>query len=70
METTKQQLLSFRDELLMVGSALIETSQVAISRGEELAGQLVYRPNLPVTLFRFEKALDCENKEYCENKKL
>ena len=55
MEKTKQQLLNFRDELLMVGSANIETSQIAISRGEELAGQLVYRPNLPVTLFRFQK---------------
>lgn len=55
MEKTKQQLLTFRDELLMVGNATIETSQIAISRGEELAGQLVYRPNLPVTLFRFEK---------------
>jgi len=55
MEITKQQLLTFRDELLMVGSASIETSQIAISRGEELAGQLVYRPNLPVTLFRFQK---------------
>jgi len=55
MEKTKQQLLTFRDELLMVGSATIETSQIAISRGEELAGQLVYRPNLPVTLFRFQK---------------
>ena len=55
MEKTKQQLLTFRDELLMVGSAVIETSQIAISRGEELAGQLVYRPNLPVTLFRFQK---------------
>lgn len=55
MESTKQQLLTFRDELLRVGSATIETSQVAISRGEELAGQLVYRPNLAVTLFRFQK---------------
>jgi precorrin-6Y C5,15-methyltransferase (decarboxylating) len=55
MENTKQQLLTFRDELLMVGSAVIETSQIAISRGEELAGQLVYRPNLPVTLFQFQK---------------
>ena len=55
MEKTKQQLLTFRDELLMVGSATIKTSQIAISRGEELAGQLVYRPNLPVTLFRFQK---------------
>jgi precorrin-6Y C5,15-methyltransferase (decarboxylating) len=55
MENTKHQLLTFRDELLMVGSATIETSQIAISRGEELAGQLVYRPNLAVTLFRFQK---------------
>jgi precorrin-6Y C5,15-methyltransferase (decarboxylating) len=55
MESTKHQLLTFRDELLMAGSATIETSQIAISRGEELAGQLVYRPNLPVTLFCFQK---------------
>lgn len=55
MENTKQQLLTFRDELIDVGNAKIETSQIAISRGEELAGQLVYRPNLPVTLFRFQK---------------
>lgn len=70
METTKQQLLTFRDELIDVGNAKIETSQISISRGEELAGQLVYRPNLPVTLFRFEKTLECTNKEYCENKEL
>jgi len=63
MENSKQQLLSFRDELLTVGNANIETSQIAISRGEELAGQLVYRPNLAVTLFRFEKTPACENKE-------
>jgi precorrin-6Y C5,15-methyltransferase (decarboxylating) len=55
MENTKQQLLTFREELLMVGSATIATTQIAISPGEELAGQLVYRPNLPVTLFRFQK---------------
>jgi len=32
-----------------------KTLQVAVSRGGELAGQLLYRPNLPVSLFQFNK---------------
>lgn len=55
METTKQQVLAFaagRPELNT------ETLQIAVSRGAELAGQLVYRPNLPVTLFRFTRSTD------------
>ena len=33
----------------------VETLQIAVSRGGELAGQLLYRPALPVTLFKFTK---------------
>ena len=36
-------------------SAECQTVQVAVSRGGELAGQLMYRPNLPVSLFQFKK---------------
>jgi len=36
-------------------SGEIETLQIAVSRGGELAGQLLYRPSLPVTLFKFTK---------------
>ncbi|MCH2041706.1 MAG: precorrin-6y C5,15-methyltransferase (decarboxylating) subunit CbiE [Saccharospirillaceae bacterium] len=32
-----------------------ETLQLSVSRGEQLAGHMLYRPNLPVTLFSFEK---------------
>jgi precorrin-6Y C5,15-methyltransferase (decarboxylating) len=32
-----------------------ETLQVAVSHGTPLAKQLVYRPSLPVTLFKFKK---------------
>lgn len=33
----------------------IETLQLAVSRGSKLAGQLMYKPNFPVTLFKFTK---------------
>lgn len=33
----------------------IETLEIAISRGERLAGELYYKPNLPVTLYKFVK---------------
>ena len=35
--------------------ARCETLQLSVSKGEPLAGQMLYRPNLPVTLFSFEK---------------
>ncbi len=52
-ETTRQQLLSFVEA--HQDDAEIETLQVAVSKGEMLAGQLLYRPKLPVSLFRFVK---------------
>ncbi|ROS04890.1 precorrin-6Y C5,15-methyltransferase (decarboxylating) [Sinobacterium caligoides] len=55
-ETTKQQLLRF----ISMVDARCETLQLAVSKGGELAGQLLYRPSLPVTLFKLVKveALD------------
>ena len=52
-ENTKQQLQAFYQQLQ--AEAELETLQLAISRGGELAGQLIYRPNLPVSLFRYQK---------------
>lgn len=52
----------------------IETLQVAVNKGEALAGQLIYRPNLPVSLFRFEKIAlrnnDSKGHQMPENKAL
>ena len=52
-ETTKQTLLAFAHQYQQ--EANIETVQIAVSRGKVLAGQFLYRPKLPVTLFKFKK---------------
>ena len=54
-ENTKQLLMQFWQERSLAEDSQLETTQVAISRGETLAGQLMYRPNLPVNLFKFVK---------------
>jgi len=54
MESTKSKLHTFSDTLTAEESAT-ESMQVAISKGTKLAGQLVYKPNYPVTLYRFIK---------------
>lgn len=51
-ENTKYQLHAFAATL---APEQIETMQIAVSRGATLAGQLMYKPNLPVTLFKFIK---------------
>ncbi|WP_390618705.1 precorrin-6y C5,15-methyltransferase (decarboxylating) subunit CbiE [Maricurvus nonylphenolicus] len=53
MEPTRQQLLQFLQT--HQSDAETETLQIAVSKGETLAGQLVYKPNLPVTLFKLTK---------------
>lgn len=53
MEPTRQQLLQFFNA--HQSDAETETLQIAVSKGKSLAGQLVYKPNLPVTLFKFTK---------------
>ncbi len=60
METTRQQLLHFYQARQDAGDADLETLQLAVSKGAELAGQLVYRPNLPVTLFSFKKTVSSQ----------
>lgn len=55
-ERTKQQLMAFYDLRMKHGDSYSQTTQIAVSRGDQLAGQLLYRPALPVTLFCFRKA--------------
>lgn len=52
METSRIQLIQFAEKRAKSG---VETLQVSVSKGGELAGQLLYRPSLPVTLFKFTK---------------
>ncbi len=54
-ENSKQQLLSFYDQRCGAGDCQPHTVQIGVSRGEQLAGQLMYRPNLPVNLYSFCK---------------
>lgn len=70
-ENTRQHLLSFYQQRQQAGDAGSDTLQVAISKGAELAGQLMYRPALPVTLFRFEKQVQPEKQttdDHCQDK--
>ncbi|MCV6588516.1 MAG: precorrin-6y C5,15-methyltransferase (decarboxylating) subunit CbiE [Marinobacterium sp.] len=56
MERSRSQLLQFMAQLETQGQHVrCQTLQVAISRGETLAGQLCYKPALPVTLFQFTR---------------
>lgn len=55
-ENTRQQLMAFYQQRQLADDAACETTQLAVSRGSELAGQLLLRPNLPVTLFKWCKA--------------
>ncbi|WP_299177587.1 precorrin-6y C5,15-methyltransferase (decarboxylating) subunit CbiE [uncultured Neptuniibacter sp.] len=56
-ENSKQILMDFWQLRADAGDSQQETTQVAVSRGETLAGQLMYRPNLPVNLFKFTKTM-------------
>ena len=55
MENTKSQLLAFYALRTEQGDCVAETLQIAINNGSTLAGQLIYRPALPVNLFSFTK---------------
>ncbi len=67
-ENTRQHLLNFYQQRQQAADAQLDTLQVAISKGAELAGQLMYRPAFPVTLFRFEKRFKCEKQAVVEKK--
>lgn len=55
LENTKHHLIDFLNTRNMRGDAKVSTQQVAISHGDYLAGQLVYRQALPVSVFSFIK---------------
>ncbi len=57
-ENTRHQLIQFLEQRNLCQDADVETLQIAVSRGGSLAGQLLYRPALPVTLFRFNKSTE------------
>jgi precorrin-6Y C5,15-methyltransferase (decarboxylating) len=54
-ESSRHTCLSFLWEREQAGDAQLESTQIAVSRASSLAGQWLYRPNLPVTLFAFTK---------------
>ncbi len=55
MESSRQDLVNFYQERQHINDSQCESVQVAVSRGGELAGQLIFRPALPVTLFKWLK---------------
>ena len=54
-EDTKFHVIQFAQQRETRQDALEQSIQLAVSKGERLAGQRVYRPNLAVTLFHFTK---------------
>lgn len=54
-EQTKHTLIDQVFTRKAVKDTHFESVQIAVSRSSELAGQLMYRPNLPVTLFKWVK---------------
>ncbi|WP_250656029.1 precorrin-6y C5,15-methyltransferase (decarboxylating) subunit CbiE [Alkalimarinus coralli] len=55
-ETTKATLIQFAEQT--PASVSVEWSQIALSRGDSIAGQLVMRPQLPVTLLTLTKGVE------------
>ncbi|KZZ07960.1 hypothetical protein A3749_14865 [Oleiphilus sp. HI0078] len=54
-EQTRQQLYQFYQSRFSDETSHVETFELAVSRGETLAGELYYKPQLPVTLYKFVK---------------
>lgn len=59
-ETSRARIHAFANEIKAAQSEnrKMESMQIAISRGGELAGQPLYRPQLPVTLIKFTKPIE------------
>ncbi|EPJ52444.1 MAG: cobalt-precorrin-6y C5-methyltransferase / Cobalt-precorrin-6y C15-methyltransferase [Osedax symbiont Rs2] len=55
LENTKHDLIGFLNTRNVRGDAKVMTQQIAISHGDTLGGQLVYRQALPVSIFNFVK---------------
>jgi len=60
-EATKQHLFQFMNVRESAQDVDLETLQISVSKGSKLAGQLLYRPSLPVTLFKFMKLAELNN---------
>jgi len=60
-EATKQHLFQFMNIRESAQDVDLETLQISVSKGGKLAGQLLYRPSLPVTLFKFMKLAELKN---------
>ena len=58
MEKSKSQLLDFYHQRIASQDGEVETLQVAVNKGATLAGQLIYQPALPVSLFSFIKTVN------------
>ncbi len=54
-EETKYQVMQFAQQRDAVQDADEQSLQVSIAKGERLAGQRLFRPSLPVTLYHFRK---------------
>lgn len=54
-EETKYQVMQFAQQRDVKQDADEQSMQMSISKGERLAGQRLFRPNLPVSLFHFSK---------------
>lgn len=55
-ENTRHTLIDFSMEREHLDDSYFESVQLMVGRADQLAGQLLYRPNLPVTLFKWVKA--------------
>lgn len=58
-EPSRATLLQFSQQ--HADDAELESVQLGVARGESLAGQLCFKPNLPVALFRLEKLAESAN---------
>jgi len=57
LENTKHHLVGFLNERNARGDANVMSQQIAVSHSDYLAGQLVYRQALPVSVFSFVKTI-------------
>lgn len=70
-ESSKQHLYQFYQVRQKLADSENETLQIGISRGANLAGQIMYRPSLPVTLYSYRKNGPCcdQNEDQSDDQK-
>jgi precorrin-6Y C5,15-methyltransferase (decarboxylating) len=62
-EATRLGLYQFYLARIEQQDSVVETIDIAVSRGSELAGELLFQPKLPVRLFKFEKKISSKEKD-------